>query len=329
MDKLRALQYLIVAAETASFSATARRLEVSVTAVAKMITALEHAVGVKLVERSAKGLALTGTGAAYVQACAPLLRELAEADEHAAASSVRTPGTVVVAVQHVIARECITPALPRFHARHPEIELDIRDFNRTEDFNSSGVDVFLAMGWPQVNELVHRRIGAARFIVLASPAYWAANGLPQRPEELERYNCLPIRALDGTIMDLWAFERDGERISISVRSWVVASNGHRDVAMDLAIAGAGVIRMLDWTSRPEVAAGLLVPALTDWQSAEAPPVNLLFRPSVRRSPRVRKFIDFATDVLEKLTTAPGVVASERPAWVNRHHGRSSVSARRR
>ena len=79
----------------------------------------------------------------------PLLRARAGVDAQAAKRSVRTPATVVAAVQHVSARECIKPALPRFHARNPKIEPDMRDSKRNEDFNSSGVDVFLAMGWPQ------------------------------------------------------------------------------------------------------------------------------------------------------------------------------------
>jgi LysR family transcriptional regulator, regulator for bpeEF and oprC len=332
MDRFRAIQYLVAAAEAASFSAAARRLKVSSTAVKKLVNSLERSLVVKLVETSARGLTLTSAGAAYAQTCSLLLRDMAEADELARASTSRTPGTVVVGVQQVIAQECLVPALPRFFARHPEIQLDIRDFNATADYQSSGIDVIMALSWSGIDKLVREFVrveaGAARFIVLASPGYWRENGTPQRPSDLERHNCFAIRALDETIMDLWTFEREGVRDSVVVKGSVVASNAHRGVTVALALAGAGVIRILDWASHPLVAAGTLVPALTDWLSPEAPSVNIFYRLAVRRAARVRKFIDFATELLKEMTMNTGAMPSERPPWLNRHYGRSSVIARR-
>ena len=89
---------------------------------------------------------------------------------------------------------------------------------------------------------------AGRFIVVASPDYWARHGMPQRPEDLERHVCLPIRALDGTLMDLWTFTRGGEQASVSVRSWLLSANSHRDMTVQLGLAGVGVMRILDWTT---------------------------------------------------------------------------------
>ena len=93
------------------------------------------------------------------------------------------------------------------------------------------------------------------------------------------------------MMDLWTFSRAGEQASISVRSWLLSATTHRDLTIQLALAGVGVMRILDWTNLDELATGTLVQALGDWESPEAPPVNLLFRLSVRRNPRVRLFID--------------------------------------
>jgi DNA-binding transcriptional LysR family regulator len=326
MDKLRALEYLVASADAKSFSGASRRLKVSVTAVANGVAALEAQLGVSLVERSSMGLALTGAGAGYVDVCRPLLQRLAEADEQASAVLSRPKGTVVLGLQHVIARECVTPELSRFHALYPDVHLDVRDFHRLSDAETSGIDVFVVLGWPHADNLVQRRIGAARFAVLASPAYWSLHGVPQRPAELREHTCLLVRAIDGTAMDLWNFERDGLREAVAVSGWLVTSNAHRDMAMDLALRGEGVVRVLDWTSRPEVDAGALVPVLTGWQSPEAPPVNLLYRASVRRTPRVRLLIDFIVEILEARTTGiSGPVApSERPPWVNRQFDRASA-----
>jgi len=329
MDKLRALHYFSAAAQEKSLSGAARRFEVSVAAIAKMINALEKSLGVRLFERTTSGLSLTASGADYLDACQPALEQLRCADETARATTQRTPGTVVLGVQHVIAREFLTPALPRFHARHPQIHVDLRDFTRATEEQTRGVDVFLVLGWPQAGDLVQRQIAAARYLVVAAPSYWAAHGMPTHPDELARHVCLPMRGVDGTVMDLWTFERGAEQAAVQVRGWLTTSNAHRDAALAVALAGAGVARILDWSNRAELAAGALVPALTDWESPEAPPVNLMYRASVRRVPRVRLFLDFIGEVFRELeaTRREPVVASARPAWLKRPYGRASASVR--
>lgn len=302
MDKLRSLHYFVAAAEASSFSGAARRLDVSVAAVAKLVGALERNLGIQLFERHAHGLALTAGGSRYLEACRPALEQLGDADEQAAAVASRARGTVVVGVQPVIAQECLTPALPRFTAMYPEIDLDIRYFMRAVEEQTRGVDVFLVMGWPQAGDLVQRHIGATSFVVCAAPSYWAAHGMPSHPSELERHNCLCIRGNTGTVMDLWHFQRGDEKVAVSARGSLVVDNAHRDMVRDITLAGGGVARLLDWHKRSgrEIASGALVPALTDWDQTEVPPVNLLYPPSVRRLPRVRLFIDFVTQLFRDI-----------------------------
>lgn len=138
--------------------------------------------------------------------------------------------------------------------------------------------------------------------------------------------CLPIRAVDGTVMDAWAFTRGAEQASVVVRGWLTTSNAHRDLVIELALAGNGVARILDWTESADLASGSLVRALADWESTEAPPVNRLHRASVRRVPRVRLFVDFATRLFGELDQRRGrsVVGTERPRWLGRRHGRASA-----
>ena len=326
MDKLRALEYFVAAAHEKSFSGAARQLGVSVPAVAKLVAVLEKTLGVLLFERSSHGLVLTAAGGSYLDACLPALEQLTEADEQTRASVARAPGTVVVGVQHVIASGYLTRALPRFHLRYPEITLDIREFQRVTEEETSGIDVFLVMGWPNLPNLVQRRIAAGRFIVLASPDYWARHGMPQRPKDLERHNCLAIRSLDGTLMDLWEFRRGQEAEAVTVRGWLLTSNAHRDMVISHALAGEGVVRAMDWTNLDDLASGALVRALGDWESHGAPPVNLLYRASVRRIPRVRLFIEFVTELFLELETIRGqpVVDGGRPPWMGRNYGRASA-----
>ena len=329
MDKLRSLDYFVAAAEESSFSGAARRHGVSAAAVSKLVSGLERSLGIKLFERRSHGLVLTAGGGAYLEACRPALAQLADADEQASATVSRARGTVVVGVQPVIAQECLTAALPRFRALYPEIQLDVRYFMRFSEEQARGVDVFLVLGWPQGGDLVQRHIGAASFVVCAAPSYWAAHGMPKHPRELEQHNCLCIRSNTGSVMDLWHFQRGEERVSVAARGWLVVDNAHRDMVRDLIVDGVGVARILDWHKRQgrEIASGALVPALTDWEMAEVPPINLLYPPSVRRIPRVRLFIDFVTQLFRDIeqqreTHTP---SSARPQWLKAQRPRASAS----
>lgn len=330
MDKLRALHYFAAAAEESSFSAAARRFGVSTAAVAKLVGALESELGQRLFERSAHGLALTANGAAYLEACTPSLSQLAEADQLAGAALSRASGTIVVGVQPVIAQECLTAALPRFHARYPDIQLDIHYFMRPTEDQVRGLDAMLVMGWPKnVGDLVHRQLGASSFVVCAAPSYWAAHGMPSHPSELEHHNCLCIRSNTGVLMDLWNFKRGNEEVSVATRGSVIADNVHRDMVVDLAIAGVGVARILEWdTERGRMpAGGALVPALTDWHHTEVPPINLLYPASVRRIPKVRAFIDFVTLLFRDIESRRRLRAppSGQPHWLRAQRLRASAA----
>jgi len=153
---------------------------------------------------------------------------------------------------------------------------------------------------------------------------------PERPKDLEQHECLPLRAIDGTVMDLWTFTRGSEQESVTAKGWLTTTNAHRDTVIDLAVAGHGVARLLDWTNLPELAAGSLVRALSDWESAEAPPVKLIYRPSVRRMARARAFIEFVVELFQELEQIRGgrVPGSTRPHWLRRRYERSSSSMAR-
>jgi len=318
MDRLRALRYLEVAARAKSFSAAARHFEVSVAAVAKLIGALETDLGVRLVERDSRGLRMTVPGVAYLEASVPALHSLDDAADRARSALTGPRGRLVVAVQHVIVRGLLGAALPRFHERHPDIELDIRDYQGATPDLASGVDVILALGRPpRSQDLVLRVIAAGRFLVAAAPSYWSEHGPPGRPLDLESHTCLPIRTPQGEVMDTWAFRRGGEEEIARVKGWLTTSNSHRDLVVDLALAGHGVVRLLDWTNREMLASGRLVRALVDWESVEAIPVNLFYPPSARRLPRVRAFIDFAAEIFQDSGDLRAAEGGKRPARLRR------------
>ena len=327
MDKLRALQYFIAAAEDRSLSGAARRLDVSVPAVSKLITSLEQTLGATLFDRTVQGLTLTSNGEIYLEACQPLFDQLAAADDAIRGATANVRGTLVVGSPQMLAQHCLLPGLPRFHARYPDLQIDIRDIRPT-DSAAGGVDVYVVWGWtdPPAN-LIQRRIGQSRFLICAAPRYWVANGVPLRPKDLEHHVCLLFRTPEGTVHDLWQLERDGVKESVAARGWLVSN--HRDVALDAALAGEGVARLTDLTIYTHVRSGRLVPALLDWEMRDAPPIDLLYRPNQRRIPRVRVFIDFVTELFRALEAERGEKAdahlrTQRPRWWARH-GRASAA----
>jgi DNA-binding transcriptional LysR family regulator len=336
MNRLRALEYFVAAAEVRSFSRAARSLEVSVPAVARLIGALEAQLGVKLLGRSNRGLTLTADGARYLDACRPLLQQLAAAEEAVTGPSQRPHGTLVVGAPAYLSQHCLLPALPEFHNRHPEIQIDIRNVDRVTAPEADLAEVLVLYGWPDSRNWVQRRVAQTRMLVCASPDYWKAHGMPRHPRDLQAHNCLLFRDQEGTVLDLWSYERGETRATTTVRGWFVSS--HRDDLLQAAMDGLGVARFSDLSVQFALRQGLLVPALMDWDSRDAPPVNLLYRANHRRLPRVQLFADFITRVFARLEkelrpVTPAAISAERPAWYRRRRTRASAAtgsgARRR
>lgn len=185
-------EYLLASADEGSFAGAARRLEVSVSAVQKLISALERRLGVRLFERHTRGLTLTAIGTTYLESCRPLVGELAALDEAVGRTIDRAGGTLVVGAHAQLAHHLLLPALPRFHASYPDIQIDFRVIHRLSDADAATVDVFVVHGWAEAADLVHRHLGRAESWIAATPAYWAAHGLPQHPSELAGHVCLLI-----------------------------------------------------------------------------------------------------------------------------------------
>ncbi|MES1163274.1 MAG: LysR family transcriptional regulator, partial [Rhizobacter sp.] len=171
MDKLRALEYFVTAASAKSFSKAARELEVTVPAMTRLVGELEKRLGARLLDRSNRGLSLTADGARYLDTCRPLLQQLARADDELADAAVRPYGTLVVGSPSYLSEHCLAPALPAFHALHPQIELDLRNIDRAALPSGGSADVLILFGWPDSRDWVQRRIAQTRMLVCAAPEY--------------------------------------------------------------------------------------------------------------------------------------------------------------
>jgi DNA-binding transcriptional LysR family regulator len=329
MDKFRALEYFVATAEEGSLSGAARRLEVTVPAALKVIAALERSLGATLFDRSPQGLALTADGARYLESCRPLLEQLADADESVSSSANRPRGTVVLGTHSFTQNTIFLPALPQFHARYPEIALDIRTVNRLTDPDAASVDVFALFGWHEAPDMIHKRIAQTSYHVIASPAYWKAHGKPRHPKDLATHQCLIFRNPEGTLLDFWEFDRGSEQYRSRSRGGSPAPT--RSSSSGACIAGEGV-------GEPRTAnAGAPQPrrARAGARGLDpSPPAagDLFFRrsivaPRASVSSSTSRPISFRRLEAEREQGQPP--SGSRPDWYHRQYGRASRAARER
>jgi DNA-binding transcriptional LysR family regulator len=332
MDKLRALHYFIAAADEGSFSAAARRFDVSVPAVAKLVGALESELGAKLLDRSTRGLKLTARGEAYREACKPLLAQLDDADRTVAGTGPVRTRTVVVGAPALFSRALLVPALPAFRECHPHLQIDLRtvDHLTVTDTTARGMDVLVALGWPAALDMVKRPLAQSRLIVCASPAYWRRHTTPQRPADLVQHACVTVRSPEGTVLDLWRHRRGAEVEEVAVRGWLTCES--RDDVLQAVLHGHGVSRFADLSVWSYVRDGLLQPVLLDWDSLDAPPFSALVRPDARRDSATQDFVAFLGRLLGEVEAQCKKLigprpSPERPDWYAKRQGRASAGGR--
>jgi len=332
MDKLRAIQYFNSAVEAGSFAAAARSLDLSTPAISQLIGTLERSLGTALFHRTSGGLALTIDGERYYAATRSVLAGLGEVERDFGVRRGKARGTLAVGMRSAVGQTCVMPRIGKFLERYPEIELVARLIESVEDIDRADIDVAVMIGWPPDRGFVVRPLGQTRNVVCASPGYWRRAGVPRDPEDLHDHHCLVYRSAGDALLDRWTFEKDGERRSINVRTRVLSE--HRTWLDAAACAGGGVIRLSDLTLVPYLSAGLLVPALTDWDAVDAPTVFAAYRPTQRKSKLVQAFIAFLVDTFAELqsgrfSASGGVVpAVPRPHWFGRARGRHSAYAER-
>lgn len=325
MDKLKAIQYFLAAAQTGSLSAAARQQGVTLQAVAKLVGALEAQLGTALFQRGSRGLTLTTDGTQYAEACAPLLMQLQAADDGLRQARQRPQGVLVVGGTPFFLQHVVVPALPTFHDSFPDLTVDLRTVLHPDEPANRDCDLLVLHGWFDARDWVRRELPLMPQVTAAAPAYWKRYGMPRHPRELAEHNCLCYRNPYGKLLDLWRYRQEGQPSEVIeqvvVRGWL--NSNHRDNLLELALGAGGVMRIPQVSEQVNPARGLLVPVLQDWEVMDLPPLAIYFRHEQRRALRVRVFTDFVAARLAELAkrssqdAQPGI--DSRPAW---HHGSS-------
>jgi DNA-binding transcriptional LysR family regulator len=275
-------------AETGSFAGAARDLGLANATVSKAVKRLEARLGERLIHRTTRRFALTGTGRVLAVRAAHILAEGEAAEAEAQAKSAVPRGRVRLAAPMSFGLRHIAPAMPDFIAAYPEVSIDLQLDDRVVDLVAGGIDVALRIARLPDSSLLARRLCPVRRFVVGSPAYFARHGTPRRPRDLERHACLGYTYLASG--EAWRFtDAAGIEESVLVKGPLSATNGE---ALTFALeAGAGLALQPDFLVWEALQDGRLVTALDDWSP---PPLALsLVTPAGGPRPiRVATLIDF-------------------------------------
>jgi DNA-binding transcriptional LysR family regulator len=286
LEKTTGLLAFIRTVETGSFTSASRTIGSSPSAIAKSVARLERRLGVPLLQRSTRTLALTAEGSAYYERIAPLLRAIEDAD-----SVVQTVddarGLLRVTAPSDLGRTLISAWMETFASRHPRLKLELGILDRRVDLIREGYDVAVRAGAISDSGLVGRRLAELPLVLVASPDYIARQGAPRSIDDLRRHACLRYVLAGRPYAWRW---RDGTTL---VPDGPLDSNdGH---ALRLAaLYGAGIVYLLRATVADDLAAGRLVVVLPDLPMPTLP-VHALHAFGRQIPARVRLFIDFLVD----------------------------------
>jgi DNA-binding transcriptional LysR family regulator len=285
-DKLLALRLFVRVAHTGSFSAVARELDLSQPSVSRIIAALEEDVGGALIARTTRAVTLTDVGNDYLARIEGILASLEEAD-HVARGSQELRGELRVAMPTSFGGREIIPVMPGFLARHPSLKVSLLMSDQRQDTIKEGVDVALRLGDLADSSATARLIGRTQRLIVASPAYLKAKGMPEKPADLAAYAAIVGPA--GTSAGTWSFQKDGQYVSTRINSCLNVSVNEAAVAA--AVAGMGIVTTALWGCRAELANGTLIQLLPDWKMGEVE-VHGMFTPGRLPKPAARALVEY-------------------------------------
>ncbi|MCB1883078.1 MAG: LysR family transcriptional regulator [Geminicoccaceae bacterium] len=299
MDRLQGMEVFIKVAQQGGLSAAAGQLGMAKSTVSKHVAALEARLGVRLLNRTTRQLALTEFGQRYLETVLPILQSLEEAECSLARLSVEPKGRLRVNAPMSFGQRHLAPALVRFMRRYPDIRVDLTLNDRRVDLIEEGYDVALRIGRLEDSGLMARRLARLPRVCAASPVYLAEAGTPEAPEDLRGHNCL--RYAYSPTPSEWIFEDgDGEK-RVRIDGGFAANNG--DVLTQAAIAGLGVVYHPRFLVEAALRDGRLVPLL---QAYAAPAVDLhaVFAPQRPPPLKIRILVDFLVAAFKDLEAVP-------------------------
>lgn len=289
MNQLADLEVFIAVVETGSFSAAARRLAKTPSAVSKLIARMEERLRTLLFERTAREVRLTEAGHTLHREGLRVMEALAEAEGALQHHVEGTRGTIRVHCIFTFAKYQLAPVIPEFLEANPAVRVEFLLNNDPMDMVEHNIDVAIHSGTLPDSSLIARRLLASRWLVCASPEYLRRHGTPATPDDLVRHNCLNFT--HRTHWNNWPFTT----VPRGVKAAGSLGADQGDMLLQLALQGAGVVRLAEFHIHAALAAGRLVPILQRFQPQRQEPLFVLYKSRKYLSPKVRAFLDFLDD----------------------------------
>ena len=288
MDRFESMALFATIAAKGSLSAAGRKLGVPLATVSRRLSELEAHLNAKLIQRSTRGLTLTDAGRDYLEACGQILEQVREAERIASGAYAEPRGRLVIAAPISFGRLHAVPLIVDFAEQYPEVDVRLLLGDRNANLLEEHVDVALRIGVLPDSSLVARQLGEVTRVVCASPGYLARFGTPSSPGQLAQHRCVCFEGVASPTQ--WSFGAGGARLDVPVHSRLSVNTA--EAAIDAAMAGLGVTRVLSYQIDDALADGRLVRLLAA-DEGPAMPVQLVTQGQGRLPMKCRAFIGFA------------------------------------
>ncbi|MCP8690164.1 LysR family transcriptional regulator [Marinobacterium sedimentorum] len=304
LDRLTGLIAFARAASLGSFTAAARDLSVSPSAISKSVQRLEQHFELKLFSRTTRSLTLTPEGRDLYERALRILREVEDIDQAAMASRAEPSGTIKVTAPLPIGLNILAPAIPRFRERYPKLAIDLRLGDQFSDIIEQGIDVAVRVGNLADSRLISKTLGPHRVAAFASPAYLARRGTPLELSDLAQHECVNFRYQSSGQALRWPFSVGGRTVELSPDSSVVIDAS--DAVAAMLAAGGGIGISPTYVAAPYVARGELQPLFPQC-AVDRFAITALWPESRRGSPNVKAFVGFLNELFATPTTWDEIV----------------------
>ncbi len=318
MKNMQGLLAFVETAASGSFTAAAERLELTPAAVSKSLAKLEQQLGVRLFNRSTRRLALTDEGQRFLAEARTALRLLDQAVATVTQSAAEPAGRVRVSVGIAFGRRYVLPALPAISQRHRQLSIDVELDNRPVDLVAEGFDIGIRGGVVEDSSLIARRVCALPVVLLASPDYLRAAGVPAAPADLAGHRMAAVR-YPGGIVPPWSFRpAGGKRLDLIPQATIWINDP--ETLIDLALAGAGIVQSALHHALPCLRAGSLKLVLTGQHDPGQREVVVHYPHRQYLAPRVRVVVESLLQAFAaagELHLSVDDVLATQPGWVAR------------
>lgn len=287
MDQFKQISTFVEVVVKGSLSAAARAEGIAPAMIGRRLDALEKRLGVKLLQRTTRKIALTNEGSAFLEDCQRILADLENAELAVSERSIKASGHLMISTPAGFGRQHVAPLIPSFLSEHRDVTLTLNLNDRVVDLIDEGIDVAIRIAALSDSSLVGVKLADNKRVVVAAPAYIKRYGTPASLDDLARHNCLAISS-EGSQRG-WTFRQNGKNVTLKVAGTMVCNDGA--VLHDWALSAKGLAWRSMWEVGTEIEAGKLVTVLDEF----ATPGNDIYAVFAQRQHlplRVRAFVDF-------------------------------------